>query len=130
MDKAVLKPIDPGIDSVGSPEVTHIEYDLWVLRIRLEFKSTDTPIYVEFDGVVGFRLLDEGMLLEMWGGETSSSHWLFEVQSNGWHDQERKRPGFISNMTEECTEYLVAGIDDCVSVLNYGNPAVRMPAMS
>ena len=44
------------------PEVTDIIYDLWLLRITLKFPNIDHLVYVTFDGVRGFRVLDEGDL--------------------------------------------------------------------
>ncbi|MET1283008.1 hypothetical protein [Vibrio navarrensis] len=66
-------------NSAEVPEVTSISYDLWTLRICLTFNtSSDQYAYVDFDGVEGFRVLDEGQILEFWG-EESNKFWLYEV---------------------------------------------------
>ena len=38
-------------DALQTPEVTSVTYDLWFLRVTLQFKEKKEPIYVNFDGV-------------------------------------------------------------------------------
>jgi hypothetical protein len=79
----------------GIPEITNVSYDLWCLQIKLWFKNQKPPIYVRFDGILGFRLLDEGDLLESWSGNRPQG-WLWEIEKGGWLDLERFREGFLS----------------------------------
>lgn len=74
--------------------------------------------------VEGFRVLDEGQLLEFWGDD-SKDHWVFEVLDNGWLATEsaRETAPFIAE-NGQLKEYLVAGINDCVSILDYEYPRV------
>ena len=72
---------------------------------------------VVFDTPRGFRCLDEGDLLEFWQGKRMIENWLFEISEGGWLDYEDKRGGFISKAMGY-REFLITGVDDCVSVIN------------
>ena len=113
-----------GISGVG--EVVAVNYDLCTLRITLLFEAHALPVYVEFDGVAGFRVLDEGDLNEFWSPEVRAVGWLWKVHGGGWYDLERTRPGFLSG-NRALSEYLVLGQNECVSVLSYEPPNVRVP---
>lgn len=108
----------------GIPEVTDINYDLTLLRITLAFENAQHPVYVNFDGVRGFRILDEGDLLEFWNPDTRAEGWLWRVSEGGWFDLENLREGFISGVTGDCHEYLILGINECVSVLATDEPKI------
>ncbi|WP_345880244.1 hypothetical protein [Shewanella algae] len=47
------------------PELLTVNYDLWTLRLTLAFQPNEI-VYVDFEAVEGFRVLDEGQLLEFW----------------------------------------------------------------
>ena len=101
-----------------TPDVLSLNYDLSVLRIKLIFPS-DKIVYVACENVEGFRVLDEGQLLEFWGG-AAAQYWLFEVKANGWLASENKRetaPLIVEGC--ELKEYMVAGANECVSILAY-----------
>ena len=106
------------------PEVTEIRYDLSVLRVTLDFASGDDPVCVEFRGVRGFRVLDEGDLLEFWDPETRPAGWIWKVHGGGWRDLETSRSGFLSG-DRDYAEFLVLGNDDCVSVFAEAEPSLR-----
>lgn len=73
-----------------------------------------------FDGVVGFRVLDERDLAEFWNEQSEPNGWLWEVQSGGWCDLERARSTFSSAaLFTDMREYLVVD-DKCISVLFRG----------
>ena len=105
------------------PELITVNYDLWTLRLTLAFRSNEI-VYVDFEAVEGFRVLDEGQLLEF-RGDDSKDHWVFEVLDNGWLATEaaRETAPFIKE-NGQLKEYLVAGINDCVSILDYEYPRV------
>ncbi|MFB9215703.1 hypothetical protein [Vibrio sinaloensis] len=107
-----------------TPDVLTLNYDLSVLRIKLNFPS-DKIVYVACENVEGFRVLDEGQLLEFWGGD-ATQYWLFEVKANGWLASESKRetaPLIVEG--GELKEYMVAGANECVSILAYTQPYVQ-----
>lgn len=112
----------------GLPEITFVSYDLWYLQITLWFDNQKPPIYVRFESVRGFRLLDEGDLLEFWSADRPAG-WLWEIGKGGWFALENKRSGFLSGKSEtnEVREYLVLGINDCLSVLAYDEPEILKP---
>lgn len=52
--------------------------------------------------------------------------WLFRVLSGGWLEQERtRRESLLLDVYPEVKEYLIAGINDCVSVFS-----TEMPRLS
>ncbi|EPM7951061.1 hypothetical protein ACTQ8R_004563 [Vibrio parahaemolyticus] len=107
-----------------TPDVLSVNYDLSVLRIKLIFPS-DEIVYVACENVEGFRVLDEGQLLEFWGG-AATRYWLFEVNANGWLASENRRetaPLIVEG--GELKEYMVAGANECVSILAYTQPYVQ-----
>lgn len=70
-----------------------------------------------FRDVLGFRVLDERDLTEFWNAYSEPNGWLWEVQSGGWQDLERKRATFNSHeLIPGLREFLVVD-DQCVSVL-------------
>ena len=113
-------------DSVTTPEVVSVNFDLWVLRLTLNFPGVKAPTYVEFDEVVGFRLLDESDLLEFWKPEVRKPGWLWHVTRGGWRELEATRPGFART---DAQEFLVLGINDCVSVFATVEPRVYAPTL-
>ncbi len=111
----------------GIPEITDVTYDLWLLRITLRFENIDHPVYVIFDGVRGFRVLDEGDLLEFWKPDVRGKGWLCRVDKGGWFDLESLREGFVSGVTGGYKEFLVVGENECVSVIARDNPNIERP---
>ena len=119
-----LKGVETDRSPKVTPEVISVNYDLWTLRITLLFTDDKNPTYVDFGAIAGFRVLDEGQLLEFWGPDTEN-HWLFTVESKGWLAMEasRETAPFITE-DGKLTEYLVAGINECVSIISYGEPTI------
>lgn len=115
-------------DSV--PEVVHVSYDLWRLQITVVFEGQSQPVYLSFNSV-GFRVLDEGQLLDYWGKEERAPGWLWRIESGGWFDQEAQRSGFLmgafaSEGEWRPNEYLLLGVSDCVSIFSWGEPQVSL----
>ena len=133
MDLEIIKyPIAKSVkiaeDFPGLPELTNINYDLWFLQITIWFENKKPPIYVRFDDVRGFRVLDEGDLCEFWSDDRPSG-WLWEIEKGGWFDLESIRAGFLSNAQSkgELKEYLIVGINDCISVITGVEPEIIRP---
>jgi len=79
---------------------------------------------VVFRNVFGFRVLDERDLTEFWNAYSQDNGWLWEVQSGGWHDQERRRPTFNpGEFVGGLREFFVVD-EKCVSVLCYEPPEI------
>lgn len=124
----IAKSLSVGDEFPGIPEITNVSYDLWYLQIALWFNNKKPPIYVRFDGILGFRLLDEGDLLEFWS-DNRPEGWLWQIEKGGWLDLETFREGFLSGKTEKdkIKEYLILGINDCLSVMAYDKPEIFKP---
>jgi hypothetical protein len=109
--------------------VVGVHFDLWVLRLVLRFEDTKAPTYVDFEAVSGFRVLDEGDLLEFWAPEVRQPGWLWQVESGGWLALESTRSGFLRRDVAGMKEYLVTGVNDCVSVFAGAEPKIHEPAL-
>lgn len=109
------------------PEITWVDYDLHNLVVHIEPTYDGEPIVVTFDSSLGFRVLDEGNLLEFWDHFNLKDGWLFQISSGGWYDIESKRNGFVSQHHSDVREYLILGVNECVSVLSVEPPKVVVP---
>ncbi|GEM66336.1 hypothetical protein SF1_43180 [Sphingobacterium faecium NBRC 15299] len=107
------------------PEVVRVSYDVPSLSIDVKsFDMDEDKATIKFNGIIGFRVLDEGNLLEFWNNKRPKG-WLLEVVENGWFDLEKKREGFVTGYFEDKPkEYLILGINDCVSVLTLSTPII------
>lgn len=123
--KPVAKALPEAETIDGSGEVIRINYDLSVLRVTLVFENLPNSVEVLFSMPTGFRVLDEGDLVEFWRDYHTGNGWLYEVSSGGWHELESRRDGFITQHTDGVKEYLVVGTNDCVSVLAHERPKVK-----
>jgi hypothetical protein len=126
MNHARLMPVTIDDVAMSESEVIAIGFDARVLRITVEFRGTRDWVYVDFRFPRGFRVLDEGDLLEFWGGDRAPGSVLFQVESGGWLDLESQRPGFASTQRESVTEFLVATNTTCVNVLAIEPPQVSV----
>jgi hypothetical protein len=111
-----------------APEVLRINYEDGLLSISMTVEE-DSATLVSFASVVGFRVLDEGDLLEFWPTCSSPIGWLWEIHDGGWFDLESKRPQFIRDKYKSVTEYLVLGDNECVSVLSHDRPHIKENAL-
>ena len=107
-------------------EIINLSYDLWRLIVTLTVPEFKRMIYVTFENVLGFRMLDEGDLLEFWNMKSGPKGFLWNVESGGWLDLEKTRSGFVSASNEENQEYLIIGINECVSVLSNKKPIIEI----
>jgi hypothetical protein len=126
-----MEPTSPMVASIShphlpseTPEIKAVHYVDGRLTIILQF-ANDERVTLEFEIVWGFRVLDEGDLLEFWAAEVRTEECLWSVESGGWLDQESLRSGFISGMSPSYREFLVGGHNDCVSVFSGSEPAIR-----
>lgn len=107
-------------------EVTRVErVTLTSECLSITMVSRDSEALVCFEQTYGFRVLDEYDLTEFWAVVTLKDGWLFEVERGGWKDLELKRSHFLSGRNDWVTEYLVIGLNDCVSVLTKQPPTIR-----
>ena len=59
------------------PEITRVDYDLHSLVIHIELEYDGKPMTVTFESPIGYRVLDEGNLLEFWCRFSLKDGWLF-----------------------------------------------------
>jgi hypothetical protein len=102
--------------SVGKPTV-----------VGVTSKRSGRRCEVRFQEDVGVRILGELDLAGIWTSqpkELLQSTWLFVVRSRGWFDLEATRQDFYTKHEPPVTEYLIAGFQECVSVLARGEPTL------
>mgnify|MGYP000329865024 CR=1 FL=1 len=105
-----------------TPEITDIRCDMNTLLVTVKDMESGQETIVEFAEFEGFRVLDEGDLLEFW--PTCSSFWLYKITAGGWLEQECLRPGFVARETKNVLEFFIAGVNACVSVIAWSEPKV------
>ncbi len=109
--------------------LTAVRYDTRVLAVQLTSPGDGVIASLEFEDVVGFRLLDEGNLLEFWPNCSSAHGWLFRIERGGWFDQELTRKGFLHDKSTGICEYFVASQNDCINVLAGTPPRLKIDAI-
>ncbi len=104
----------------------------WLSRagtsIRVLSRRTGRACMVEFAAVYGVRILHELDLAALWAGpsgELLRSSWLFEVHAGVWVDLESRRPDFQVTKESPLREFMIAGYQECVSVMADRLPTVR-----
>lgn len=93
-------------------------------ELRVTVKTTSGYLRVRFGMPVGFRLLDEGDLLEFWPQCSLDKGWLYEVNAGGWMDLESSRSGFLTKHHTAVTEYLLVTQNGCLSLIAANPPEV------
>ena len=122
--KAVTIEADSSFQSQN--EITEIEFKSGRLEITSQSLDATRIVRVSFLEIAGFRVLDEGDLLEFWPTCSSPNGWVFQIIEGGWFDQERQRAGFIRGDIKEIKEYLVTGVDECVNVFAWAPPNIHL----
>ncbi|AZZ94126.1 hypothetical protein EUZ85_26770 [Hahella sp. KA22] len=128
-DKQIIFDVIESEHSEGL-EIVGVHYDLQFLRVDLASPTLDGRISMTFERPSGFRVLDEGDLLEFWGSLTSEQGWAFRIHAGGWLEQESQRSGFVSQHHEGLQEYLIIGENDCISVLSHSYPTIVFPEVA
>ena len=106
--------------------ISKVSYDAERLVVTVTSPSEGTTASAAFAEVIGFRVLDEGDLLEFWPTCAADHGWLFLVHESGWLDQEMQRPGFLHRKVSGLSEYFIAGQNHCISVLAGQAPRVEV----
>ncbi|WP_133406908.1 hypothetical protein [Parashewanella tropica] len=86
--------------------------------------SINWQVKVNFDCIYGFRVLDEGDLGEFWSECNLTVGWCFEVTEGGWTSLENSRPHFITGKLYNPREFLIIGLNECVSILTHEPPSI------
>lgn len=93
-------------------------------------ESKNWKIKANFDATWGFRVLDEGDLGEFWTECDLTKGWCFEVFEGGWNSLEKTRDHFVTGKLCEPHEYLIIGLNECVSILAHEPPVITELASS
>ena len=118
------KKLNTIIEEFDNPEVLGVGYDLNNLVIFYKSNSEDTYDIV-FKDAIGFKCLDEGDMLHYWNHEIMIKNWLVEISTGGWMDLESSTNGFVSVHNQNCREFFVMGINDCVSIIAFSEPEIK-----
>jgi len=121
--------VETGFKFSEAHEVSSVSYIGGRLCVALKALKGEETVVATSPEVAGFRVLDEGDLLEFWPVCSSPGEWLFLVMGNGWLDQERMRSGFVRGDIKNLREYLITGENDCVSVLAWDQPRISAHAI-
>lgn len=107
-------------------EITRVDYALGKLVVHVRGMANEPGLTVEFVDVRGFRMLDERDISNFWPTCSTPEGWLFEIFSGGWRAQEDETTGgLFSAWNFPAREFLVTGIEDCLSVLCLETPIVK-----
>ena len=104
-------------------EIVNISFNIDILVATVDLD--DYMLDIRFDHPVGFRVLDEGDLLDFWPTCSSNNGWLYQILTDGWFEQESKRKGFIASHNEGIKEYFITGTNFCLNVLAFDPPTVE-----
>ncbi|WP_286339590.1 hypothetical protein [Ferrimonas sp. YFM] len=111
-------------DFVSDRTTTVEEVKLSSDGLEVIVESNSWRARVHFDTIYGFRVLDEGDLCEFWTECNLLKGWCFKVLCGGWNDLEKSRDHFVSGKLYEPVEFLIVGLNECVSVLAYELPVI------
>lgn len=108
-------------------QVSAVQFNRGQLRIELTDVSTLVLVgIVSFASVIGYRVLDERDLQSFWPACSSKHGWLYEIHANGWLQDELERPGTCMEFYGTPREYLIPGIEFCVSVISDDEPGCQL----
>lgn len=126
MQTPEVEPIENIYKFQSRVNILNVQAKLYELTVTLASGGDKTIAEVRFRGVLGFRLLDEGNLLEFWPTCSADNGWLFLIKKNGWFDLESTRSGFLLTREYGLSEYFVASMNSCLNVLAEEPPIVEV----
>ncbi|MEM4987524.1 hypothetical protein V8G57_09015 [Collimonas sp. H4R21] len=126
MKKVTAQPLESSSIFTHGTEIGRIEYHCQDgLKIYVNDVQGESGCLVTFENALGFRVVDERDLMEYWPVCSTPTGWLFNIRGGGWLDQERARSGSLMlEMYPDVKEYLVTGINECVSVFSVEGPTL------
>ena len=113
-------------DNVSHLELAFVNFDQWLLIVALRVytnphQRVEGMIHVIFENIVGFRVLDEGQMLNFpWKSLDSNDHFVHEVPHGGWMEIESKSNNIC--LSGDPKEYVIITSNECVSVIAYDPP--------
>ncbi|PJJ59073.1 hypothetical protein [Hymenobacter chitinivorans] len=112
------------IAQLRNPVVAGLDFRIKPPQLLIYYHSDggkDIDYDIVFDNPRGFKCLDEGDMINYWENPLLVDNWLFEILSGGWLDMEDSAGGFSSKALG-FREFLITGMDDCISVLSQQEP--------
>jgi len=116
-------PLEKSSSETENVEIINIDFDIETLIVTVVMDGCKIDIY--FDDPAGYRVMDEGNLLEFWPTCSLNNGWLYEINYGCWLEQESKREGFLLSDNDDVKEYFVIGVNYCINVLAWENPRVE-----
>ncbi|WP_047451727.1 hypothetical protein [Alistipes sp. ZOR0009] len=117
------KKIETIIRNFKTPEILSINYNLENIEIQYSVDEFE-EYFITFNNPIGFKCLHERDLGSFWKDKKMVENWIVEILEGGWLKTEIDN-GFISNHIFEVREFLIKGIDDCVTVFASNEPIIR-----
>lgn len=126
MHRVIAEAIDTGHTFKSSVDLTNVRLDWGELVITLTCGGDRKVAMARFSEIMGFRLLDEGDLLEFWPACARDNGWLYRIKEHGWSDLEASRPGFLLEQGLGLVEYFISSENNCISILSSAVPKVEI----
>ena len=117
-------PLPEAPSSDGKVELCNVHFDLERLEVIVGLLDNGLEKKVVFEEVCGFRVLDECDLSAWWSHINLNNGWCFEIAQGGWFEQESQRPDFFNGAAKFYREFLVIGVDFCISVISKDFPRI------
>lgn len=117
------KKLETIISEFKDPVIVALNYDLKKLTIHYEANENE-DFTLTFESPAGFRCLDERDLMDYWEHQVFTQNWMLEVFEGGWLEMEKTR-GMLSHQVHELREFLVVGMDECITVLATSEPLIE-----
>lgn len=126
MKRVVAERVEGTQPIKASVNLTHVRFEWGELVVTLTSGEDKKVAIARFPDIAGFRMLDEGDLLEFWPTCAQGNGWLFRIHQHGWLELESSRAGFIRADAKGLQEYFFSSQNGCLSVLAYEAPHVEM----
>jgi hypothetical protein len=108
------------------PAIVGISYTPPVLTIWFDAEHSSSYLRITFDDCRGFRCLDEGDLARYWSDPVLAQHWMFQILDGGWLTDESANHLTVTLAMGPPSEFLICGLDDCVTVLSPRPPRFEL----
>jgi hypothetical protein len=108
--------------------LSRINYEDGVLSVCVVSSPEAGITTIMFENVVGFRVLDEGDMLEFWPS-CSCAALVWQIHEGGWFSFERHRSELFGEIHKNTSEFLVASSEKCVNIISYALPRVSNNAV-
>ncbi|WP_139798645.1 hypothetical protein [Andreprevotia lacus] len=107
-------------------DISHVRLEWGELLVTLISGGDRKVVIAKFKDVAGFRVLDEGNLLEFWPTCSAHNGWLFQIFEHGWLDLESSRAGFLLDKKTGVSEFFIASQNSCINILSSREPSIEI----